>query len=339
MMKRISRPFWNPSDRRPRALWRLLLYVLLLAATGMALSAFLENLLGVSLESALSDGGLISEGSLGRELGSMVFGALAIVLPTLFAARFFDRRPVSDLGLRFAVSWWRDLCFGLFLGALLMLLIFLVELALGWITIEKGFYNRLPYPFWVALFSPLTLFLLVGIYEELMVRGYIMKNLAEGLSIHPLGGRVGMLLALLLSSALFGLLHARNPNASTLSTFGLFLAGLLLGLPVLLTDELAIPIGLHITWNFFQGNVFGFPVSGTAVNRTTFIAVKQGGPDLWTGGAFGPEAGLLGFAAILVGVLLIVWWVRRTRGTAGFQLSLAEYSPRFQKASDGRIAT
>ena len=259
MMKRISRPFWNPSDRRPRALWRLLLYVLLLAATGMALSAFLENLLGVSLESALSDGGLISEGSLGRELGSMVFGALAIVLPTLFAARFFDRRPVSDLGLRFAVSWWRDLCFGLFLGALLMLLIFLVELALGWITIEKGFYNRLPYPFWVALFSPLTLFLLVGIYEELMVRGYIMKNLAEGLSIHPLGGRVGMLLALLLSSALFGLLHARNPNASTLSTFGLFLAGLLLGLPVLLTDELAIPIGLHITWNFFQGNVFRLP--------------------------------------------------------------------------------
>ena len=208
-----------------------------------------------------------------------------------------------------------------------MLLIFLVELALGWITIEKGFYNRLPYPFWVALFSPLTLFLLVGIYEELLVRGYIMKNLAEGLGFHPLGSRVGMLLALLLSSALFGLLHAGNPNASTLSTFGLFLAGLLLGLPVLLTDELAIPIGLHITWNFFQGNVFGFPVSGTAVNRTTFIAVKQGGPDLWTGGAFGPEAGLLGFAAILVGVILIVWWVRRTRGTAGFRQSLAEYSP------------
>ena len=69
MMKRISRPFWNPSDRRPRALWRLLLYVLLLAATGMALGAFLENILGVSLESALSDGGLISEGSLARELG------------------------------------------------------------------------------------------------------------------------------------------------------------------------------------------------------------------------------------------------------------------------------
>ena len=277
------------------------------------------------------------KGSLANDLIVVALSALAIVAVTLFAARFLDRRPISDLGLQFTSGWRRDLGFGLFLGALLMLLIFLVELALGWITIEDVFYTRLPYPFWMALVSPLTLFLLVGIYEELMVRGYVMKNLAEGLSLKPLGGKTGMLLALLLSSALFGLLHALNPNVSTVSTVFLSLAGLFLGLPVLLTDQLAIPIGLHITWNFFQGNVFGFPVSGTAVNRTTFIAVDQGGPELWTGGAFGPEAGLLGIAAMLVGVILIVWWVKRTRGRAGFCLSVAEYTPPFPVASDGRI--
>ena len=277
------------------------------------------------------------KGSLANDLIVVALSALAIVAVTLFAARFLDRRPISDLGLQFTSGWRRDLGFGLFLGALLMLLIFLVELALGWITIEDVFYTRLPYPFWMALVSPLTLFLLVGIYEELLVRGYVLKNLAEGLSFHPLGGKAGMLLGLLLSSALFGLLHAGNPNASPVSTVYLSLAGLFLGLPVLLTDQLAIPIGLHITWNFFQGNVFGFPVSGTPVNRTTFIAVDQGGPELWTGGAFGPEAGLLGIAAMLVGVILIVWWVKRTRGTAGLSLSLAEYTPRFPVASDGRI--
>ena len=318
-------------------MWRLFLFLMLLAAARLALDSLLANLLGASLESVMNDGGLIAQGSLARELIAMLVGALGIVLATLFAARFYDRRPVSDLGLQLTASWWRDLCFGLVLGALLMLLIFLVESALGWITIQDVFYTRLPYPFSMALVSPLVLFLLVGIYEELMVRGYVMKNLAEGLSLKPLGGKAGMLLALLLSSALFGLLHALNPNASMVSTVYLSLAGLFLGLPVLLTDQLAIPIGLHFTWNFFQGNVFGFPVSGTPVNRTTFIAVDQGGPELWTGGAFGPEAGLLGIAAMLVGVILIVWWVKRTRGRAGFCLSVAEYTPPFPVASDGRI--
>ncbi len=327
-MSKLQQLFWNPVDRRPRALWRLVLYVLLLAAAGLALFSLQGLLPGAGQESAMSDAGSAAQRRLGRELAIVVLGALAWVLPTLFAARFFDRRPVSDLGLQFTAAWWRDLCFGLVLGGLLMLMVFLVELALGWITIKSTFYTRLPLPFWTALAWPLTLFLMVGIYEELMVRGYLMKNLAEGLSFNPLGRKLAMLLALLISAAVFGLLHAGNPSASAVSTFYLCLAGLLLGLPYLLTDELAIPIGLHITWNFFQGNVFGLPVSGTTANLTTFIAVEQGGPELWTGGVFGPEAGLIGVAAMAVGTLLIVWWVKRTRGTVGFRSSVAEYQPR-----------
>ena len=312
-MKRILLPFWNSDDRRLRALWRLTLHVILVAVLFVALGV-LVTLASEDLEDSLAIG-----------LVEMALSGLAIVAGTFLAARFLDRRPISDLGLQFSSHWWRDLGYGLFLGAFLMLLIFLVELALGWVTVEELLSTNRSAPFALAILWPLTQFLAVGIYEELVSRGYHFKNLAEGLSFSPLGRKRAILLAWLISSAVFGLLHAFNPNATVISTVNLFLAGLFLGLPFLLTDQLAMPIGIHITWNFFQGNVFGFPVSGTSNNETTFIAVQQGGPDLWTGGAFGPEAGLLGLAAIVVGSLLIVWWVKRTRGAVGFALAVAEY--------------
>jgi hypothetical protein len=93
----------------------------------------------------------------------------------------------------------------------------------------------------------------------------------------------------------------------------------------LLTGELAIPIGVHITWNFFQGNVFGFPVSGSDFSMATFIGIQQGGPELWTGGPFGPEAGLLGLGGIFLGGALTYLWVRWRYGRAGLRTQLAEY--------------
>ena len=312
-MKRILPPFWNSNDRRLRALWRLILHVVLVAVVIVALEVLL-SLAFEDLEETFAFG-----------IAEMALSGLAIVAGTLLAARFLDRRPVSDLGLQFTSCWWRDFGYGLFLGAFLMLLIFLVELTMGWVTVEELLSTNRSVPFALAIFWPLIQFLAVGIYEELVSRGYHFKNIAEGLSFSPVGRKKAILLAWLISSAVFGLLHAGNPNATVVSTMNLFLAGLFLGLPFLLTDQLAMPIGIHITWNFFQGNVFGFPVSGTSNNETTFIAVQQGGPDLWTGGAFGPEAGLLGLAAIVVGSLLIVWWVKRTRGAVGFELAVAEY--------------
>ncbi|MCY3898731.1 MAG: CPBP family intramembrane metalloprotease [Caldilineaceae bacterium] len=312
-MKRILPPFWNSNDRRLRALWRLILHVVLVAVVIVALEVLL-SLAFEDLEETFAFG-----------IAEMALSGLAIAAGTLLAARFLDRRPVSDLGLQFTSCWWRDFGYGLFLGAFLMLLIFLVELTLGWVTVEELLSTNRSVPFALAIFWPLIQFLAVGIYEELVSRGYHFKNIAEGLSFSPVGRKKAILLAWLISSAVFGLLHAGNPNATVVSTLNLFLAGLFLGLPFLLTDQLAMPIGIHITWNFFQGNVFGFPVSGTSNNETTFIAVQQGGPDLWTGGAFGPEAGLLGLAAIVVGSLLIVWWVKRTRGAVGFELAVAEY--------------
>jgi hypothetical protein len=257
-----------------------------------------------------------------------------IVLSVWIAGRFLDRRPFADFGLHLDRDWWIDLGFGLMQGAALMLLIFLVELAAGWITVTDTFATRQPEARFVpAILPPLATFLAVGFYEELFSRGYQLQNLAEGLNWGIIGPRGAILVATALSSAVFGVLHAMNPNATPISTLYLVIAGFLLASGYLLTGELAIPIGLHITWNFFQGNVFGFPVSGTDFRSATFIRIEQGGPELLTGGPFGPEAGFIGLAAMIVGILWTIAWVRWRRGEVGLHLALAQPPERPQEAA------
>ena len=233
----------------------------------------------------------------------------------------------ANFGFHLGKDWWIDLGFGLFLGAFLMFLIFLIELVAGWVTVTGTLVTTDPdIPFILAILGPLLVFLAVGIYEETFSRGYQLHNLAEGFNWKVIGPRWAIVIATLLSSAVFGLLHLGNPNASFISTFNIFVAGaVLLATGVLLTGELAIPIGVHITWNFFQGNVFGFPVSGSDFSIATFISIDQGGPRLWTGGVFGPEAGLLGLAAILLGGAFTIVWVRWRNGQARLRAELAEY--------------
>jgi membrane protease YdiL (CAAX protease family) len=251
----------------------------------------------------------------------------AILASVWLAGRLLDRRSFADFGFHMAGNWWRDLGFGLFLGAALMLIIFLIELGAGWVTVTGTLVTQTPdAPFFLAILLPLIIFVAVGIYEELLSRGYHLRNIAEGLNWSIIGPRWALVIATLISSALFGLAHLANPNASFISSFNIFVAGaILLAIGYLLTGELAIPIGVHITWNFFQGNVFGFPVSGADFGSATFISIQQGGPDVWTGGAFGPEAGLLGLGAILLGGVVMALWVRWRYGRVELCTNLAAY--------------
>jgi membrane protease YdiL (CAAX protease family) len=228
-----------------------------------------------------------------------------------------------------------DLGFGLFLGSLLMSAIFLVELAAGWVTVRGVLETtREGAPFFPVILAPLVGWVCLGLHEELVFRGYQLTNMAEGLNFSRFGPRSAIVLALVLSSALFGVFHLWNPNASALSTINLTLwGGLLLGLGYVWTGRLALPIGLHIAWNFCEGNVFGLPVSGWTTLGATFISIEQSGPPLFTGGAFGPEAGVLTIAASLIGVSMILLWVRVRTGRVALQTSLTEYQPPQQSST------
>ena len=108
---------------------------------------------------------------------------------------------------------------------------------------------------------------------------------------------------MILSSLYFGVEHLSNPNSSWLAVAGIFFVGLLMAYAYLRTRQLWLPIGIHIGWNFFESAVFGFPVSG--YDRSGLLQIDISGPALWTGAAFGPEAGLIMLPICVLGVLLI----------------------------------
>ena len=321
--------FLEEGTRRFRAFWRL---VFQYWANNVAVWLFF-NLLVVAWLS-LRAGGEGGSGGLGVSvlagspvlaLISSVAGLLGAILTVWLATRFFDRRPFRDLGFGLDRGWWLDLSFGMALGALLMTVIFLVESGLGWISVTGAFETvGTGAPFALSILLPAATFVCVGIYEEMVSRGYQLRNAAEGLNHPAVGPRGAILAAWVLSSVFFGALHAGNPNATPLSTFNIVLAGLMLGFGYVLSGQLAIPIGLHLTWNFFQNAVYGLPVSGFGTFGASFLSVEQGGPDLWTGGPFGPEGGLLAPAAMLLGVLLTALWVRLRKGKIALHLPIAE---------------
>ncbi|MFZ6029040.1 MAG: CPBP family intramembrane glutamic endopeptidase [Chloroflexota bacterium] len=317
--------FWNRTEGRLRAGWRILAHLAFLAAlVGLSVLAF-SVVHEFVVKPFLSNPAV----RLVANLTEVSLTWVCVLLSLVFAGRFIDHRPFKRFGFALTRRWWLDLGFGLVLGALLMAAVFGIEYALGWITIA-GYIQTGSSSFAAGFLFYIGLFIAVGIQEEVLTRGYWLRNLAEGFNFRVFGPKTALLIGYVLSSSIFGFLHLGNPNASAVSTINLILAGFFLGLPYVLTGDLAIPIGLHISWNLFQGNVFGFPVSGAAPS-TTWIAIQQGGPEAWTGGAFGPEAGLIGLAAMLVGSGAIVLWLRFTHGSLSWCSGLASYAADVKK--------
>jgi len=317
--------FWNEEQHRIRTFWRLIFQAVFTALLALVPVV----IIGESLSAAQKRGVLPAAltGVAGDKLLDLIIGPLftiLIVASVWLAGRLLDRRRFVDFGFHLSRAWWRDLCFGLGLGAGLMGSIFLLEWAAGWITIRETFQVSLPgLSFNLALLYVLVKDVCVGIYEELLSRGYHLKNMAEGFKgMRDMNAKTAILVSTFVSSLIFGLLHAANANTTFLSLFILCLNGVFLALGYILTGELAIPIGLHIAWNFFQGSVFGFPVSGDQENAAV-IAIQQEGPILMTGGAFGPEAGLVGLTAMVLGSVLILMWVGWRYGRRGIYEHLA----------------
>jgi len=123
------------------------------------------------------------------------------------------------------------------------------------------------------------MFVAVGVGEEVFVRGYLLTNIAEGLNgLGPVGPRTAIGTAAALTSALFGVLHLANPNATFISAFNISVVGLFLAWTYIVTADLGIAIGVHITWNLSLSSVYGFPVSGLTTPATILDVSQTGDP-------------------------------------------------------------
>jgi len=307
------RVLWNDAERRLRAAWRVAGFVLLLVWCDIA--GIAAGLRLHPSELAQGSGGVL-------RFSLSVLGI--VTLAAVIAVRLMDRRPVGQLGIVPGPGFWGDLAFGFGLGALLNTLDFAVESLAGWVRVVDVARNATlgePFPFAFAQMT--AAFLCVGFYEELLNRGYLLRTLAQGFAGRRINPAQALVLALLLSSAVFGLAHLGNPHATLLSSLNIAVAGVVLALPYVLTGRLATSIGLHWAWNLFEGVVYGFPVSGMIV-PTVALVVKQGGPPQWTGGDFGPEAGLLDLLITLLGGALIVWREHRRHGSLALCAALVD---------------
>lgn len=316
-MKFFVAPFWNAEDHRLRAGWRLLIQFIVFFLLLIPLTIF-SLIFGSSPIPATIH-------SVGYLIGGLVVAWLMALL--------IDRRPYANFGFHLNRKWWLDFGFGLALGAFLLTGIFLTLKVAGWLEITGMAVTSTGVPFILAFLSDIVLYTAVGVNEELLFRGYHLKNLAEGFHWKSIGPRGAIIIALLISSALFGLAHVANPNADAISTLNIVIAGFALALPYIITGELGISIGLHLTWNLFEGSVYGFAVSGMPP-ATHMFTIRQSGPTFWTGGAFGPEAGMICIIWLVIGCLLTVGWVKWQRKQIGLHTNLAVYEPRSKVIAD-----
>jgi len=282
-----------------KPLWRRIVdfpLVTMLAAVVLFVLANAAAILAIKLLPAMD-----------QTAGTLVRSAIAIGIVLLvykLAIRHLGEQPRDDLRLSDAPK-------GLGLGLLLGFLIF--SLIVG-VAAIADVYNIIGAGGTGELLRVLvTIAILPGFMEELLFRGILFRWLEEF---------AGSWFALAMTSALFGLAHMFNPNATALSSFAIALeAGVLLGGSYMLTRNLWMAIGLHAAWNFTQGWIFDVPVSGTDQNG--LVEAQLSGPELLSGGAFGLEASLIAMVvATAAGVALVVlavkqgelvrpWWVRR----------------------------
>lgn len=276
--------FWNSHERRLRAGWRIATQLVVLLVALTAWSA-VRRALGDDLPFTLADRG---------------FNWL-LLLTSLAAITWLDRRTRVDAGIIWTRPMLRESLVGVAIGGALMSIIVVGGLTSGALQWSAAAERSASSAAAIVMLGAVTA-LLVAVSEEIWFRGFLQRNVAEGLrgALGTFGAKVASVFAVAL---FFAALHLLQPMADALAALNIALAGLLLGWLYVATNRLALPIGLHLAWNFVMGPICGSAVSGHATESSLW-RLEFVGPAAWTGGAYGLEGGLLATTALVGGIAM-----------------------------------
>lgn len=220
------------------------------------------------------------------------WSTIGTVLCVWFFTHSIDDLKLKDIGLSLKKKG-KDILLGLFLGVLLISLGSIILYFNGNLEITTVQFS------FSEFLSSMLLFIFVAFNEEIIMRGYILRNFMDSMNKY---------LALIASAMIFMLFHAFNPNTSALGLFNIAIAGLLLGISYIYTKNLWFPIAFHFSWNFFQGPIMGYEVSGSTSKG--ILIQKLSGSDFLTGGKFGFEGSFLASIICLLTTLIIAWYYK-----------------------------
>ncbi|MDG1194015.1 MAG: type II CAAX endopeptidase family protein [Polaribacter sp.] len=223
-----------------------------------------------------------------------LFGLAGTFLVLWFFIKFIDKEQFIELGFQ-TKSRLGEFIIGIIIGLIIMSFGYFIL-----IYLEEIYFEKINFDFKELIIS-LSLFTIVAVVEETLLRGYVLKNLMNSFNKY---------LALIISSILFSLMHGANPNIDLFSLFDLFLAGILLGLSYLYTKNLWFPIALHLSWNLFQ-TLLGFNVSGQDTYSIIEFQIKES--NLVNGGAFGFEGSYLSIIAQIITIIGIGIYYNRKK--------------------------
>jgi membrane protease YdiL (CAAX protease family) len=315
----------NPREKRLRALWRVVLWFFVATFCVAVFAAGLSQALNPA---SFAPGVRAAYTSL--RTVAVYAGGTAIAVGVGY---LLDRRRLSDYGLGLDRQWWRDAGFGIALGVGLPTLFLLAQLAAGLLTVTGLLVTGPSDTFAFGPLGAVERLLLLALFfvvqasaEEIVVRGYLLTNAAEGLA-STLGKWRAVVVTTVATGVLFGVLHGANPSASPLSVANITLYGLLLGACYVLTGRLGVACGFHVAWNFTLG-LYGFPVSGLRTGAA-LVGTRVTGAPVVTGGSFGPEGGLIALVGLLLGTGALAWWVRREYGDVAIREAVATPTLRY----------
>ena len=221
-----------------------------------------------------------------------LFSFVIILFLFIFWVKVIEKNALSSLGF-VKRNWLKYLVWGILLSLLQMGVIALVYQVGGIGSFELNELSLEPILFILGLFP---FWLLQGGTEEVATRGWLLTRIAA---------RTNLPLAIAISSSLFGFLHLGNAGVTFLSVLNIILDGFLAGLLFIYTDSIWLVVAQHGTWNYVQGNLLGFQVSGTGADASIFSFTMGSGPDWLTGGEFGAEGSIITTLVLLLSVLIV----------------------------------